>query len=65
MIKTILSGAAIMPDCESPQFFIDLFKKDPNGLEDFLSLPIVQTKLMALERGAADLKTVMTEETIK
>lgn len=65
MFKTIWLGAAIMPDCESPKFFIDMFKKDPNGLEDFLNLPIVQEKLIALEKGAADLKSGMPEETFK
>lgn len=65
MIKTVLSGAAIIPDCESPKFFIELFKKDPSGLEDFLRLAIVQEKLIALEKGAADLKSVTTERSIK
>lgn len=60
-----MSGAAIFPDCESPKFFIDLFKMDPNGLEEFLSLPIVQEKIIALEKNAADLKSEMTEKTIK
>lgn len=59
-------GAAFVPDCKSPQFFIDMFKKDPNGLEEFLSLPVVQDKIIALEKSAADLKSaMMAEKTIE
>lgn len=62
---TVSLGAAIIPGSKSPQFFIDLYKKDPNGLEEFLSLPIVQDKIIALEKSAADLKLEMSERTIK
>lgn len=61
--STISLGAAIVPDSKSPQFFIDIFKKDPNSLEEFLSLPIVQEKIIALEKSAADLKSEITEKT--
>lgn len=65
IISSILPGAALVPECESPKLFIDIINKDPNSLEEFLSLPIVQEKIIALEKDAAVLKSDMTEMTIK
>lgn len=50
-----------MPDCKSPKLFIDIMNTNPNGLEEFVNLPIVQEKIVAMEKNMAEVKSRMVE----